>query len=69
MSTFTVSDFDYNLPAELIAQTPAAERGGSRLLHLDGQGRLHDRQFCDLLSLLRPTICSFSTIPASSRPA
>ncbi|AIT27643.1 tRNA ribosyltransferase-isomerase [Bordetella holmesii 70147] len=54
MSTFTVSDFDYNLPAELIAQTPAAERGGSRLLHLDGQGRLHDRQFCDLLSLLRP---------------
>ncbi|MBO1240806.1 tRNA preQ1(34) S-adenosylmethionine ribosyltransferase-isomerase QueA [Bordetella holmesii] len=54
VSTFTVSDFDYNLPAELIAQTPAAERGGSRLLHLDGQGRLHDRQFCDLLSLLRP---------------
>ena len=33
--SFTVSDFDYDLPPELIAQTPAAERTGSRLLHLD----------------------------------
>lgn len=54
MSTFTLSDFDYDLPPELIAQTPAAERAGSRLLHLDGQGRLHDRHFPDLLALLRP---------------
>ncbi|CAM4349792.1 S-adenosylmethionine:tRNA ribosyltransferase-isomerase [Bordetella pseudohinzii] len=54
VSTFTLSDFDYDLPPELIAQTPAAERAGSRLLHLDGQGKLHDRQFPDLLALLRP---------------
>ncbi|MFQ6721888.1 S-adenosylmethionine:tRNA ribosyltransferase-isomerase, partial [Bordetella pertussis] len=29
----TLADFDYHLPPELIAQSPAAERGGSRLLH------------------------------------
>jgi len=50
----TVSDFDYDLPAELIAQAPAAQRGGSRLLHLDSAGDLHDRQFADLAGLLRP---------------
>uniref|UniRef100_UPI0028AEE34E S-adenosylmethionine:tRNA ribosyltransferase-isomerase n=1 Tax=Achromobacter animicus TaxID=1389935 RepID=UPI0028AEE34E len=52
--SFTVSDFDYELPPELIAQTPAAERTGSRLLHLDAASQLHDRQFADLTSLLRP---------------
>ncbi|RIQ15989.1 tRNA preQ1(34) S-adenosylmethionine ribosyltransferase-isomerase QueA [Bordetella avium] len=52
--TFTLSDFDYDLPPELIAQTPAAQRGGSRLLHLDAGSQLHDRQFADLLALLRP---------------
>ena len=50
----TASDFDYVLPAELIAQTPAAERGASRLLHLDSHGGLHDRQFADLIDLLHP---------------
>jgi S-adenosylmethionine:tRNA ribosyltransferase-isomerase len=50
----TVSDFDYVLPAEVIAQTPAAERGASRLLHLDSHGGLHDRQFADLIDLLHP---------------
>ena len=30
-------DFDYELPPELIAQYPAAERSASRLLHLDGR--------------------------------
>ena len=49
----TVSDFDYALPPELIAQHPADQRGASRLLHLDGQGQLHDRAFADLASLLR----------------
>lgn len=53
-STLTVSDFDYELPPELIAQTPAAQRDGSRLLHLDATGALHDRQFLDLADLLRP---------------
>ncbi|CAM4083850.1 tRNA preQ1(34) S-adenosylmethionine ribosyltransferase-isomerase QueA [Bordetella tumulicola] len=53
-STFSVSDFDYFLPPELIAQTPAAQRDGSRLLHLDATGALHDRVFPDLTNLLRP---------------
>ena len=50
----TVTDFDYALPPELIAQTPAPTRTASRLLHVDETGQLHDRQFADLLSLLRP---------------
>lgn len=50
----TVADFDYALPPELIAQTPAPTRTASRLLHVDETGQLHDRQFTELLSLLRP---------------
>ncbi|QDQ86964.1 tRNA preQ1(34) S-adenosylmethionine ribosyltransferase-isomerase QueA [Alcaligenaceae bacterium SJ-26] len=50
---FQLSDFNYDLPAELIAQTPAISRRGSRLLHLDAESRLHDRQFIDLPNLLR----------------
>lgn len=50
----TVTDFDYALPPELIAQTPASTRTASRLLHVDATGQLHDRQFADLLGLLRP---------------
>ena len=49
-----VADFDFDLPPELIAQFPAAERGGSRLLHVDATGGLHDRLFRDLPTLLRP---------------
>ncbi|MDH3265646.1 MAG: tRNA preQ1(34) S-adenosylmethionine ribosyltransferase-isomerase QueA [Gammaproteobacteria bacterium] len=46
-----ISDFDYSLPGELIAQYPPAERRASRLLHVaDG---LHDLQFSDLPELLR----------------
>jgi S-adenosylmethionine:tRNA ribosyltransferase-isomerase len=49
-----VSDFDYELPPELIASQPAPERRGSRLLCLDGaSGALEDRQFSDLPALLR----------------
>ncbi|WP_322996343.1 tRNA preQ1(34) S-adenosylmethionine ribosyltransferase-isomerase QueA [Castellaniella sp.] len=48
-----LADFDYPLPPELIAQHPAERRDASRLLHLDGSGDLHDRQFTDLPSLLR----------------
>ena len=52
MRTFTLGDFDFALPQELIAQHPAAERTGSRLL--DGTGAEPvDRQFRDLPSLLR----------------
>jgi len=49
------SDFHFDLPEALIAQQPAAERGGSRLLVLDGaDGAVQDRRFSDLPSLLRP---------------
>jgi len=48
-------DFNYTLPAELIAQAPLAERSASRLLSLDGaSGRKHDGHFTDLPDLLRP---------------
>ncbi|MDO8793380.1 MAG: tRNA preQ1(34) S-adenosylmethionine ribosyltransferase-isomerase QueA [Vicinamibacterales bacterium] len=50
-----VSDFDFDLPADLIAQDPPAERGTSRLLALDrSSGRITHHQFGDLPSLLNP---------------
>jgi S-adenosylmethionine:tRNA ribosyltransferase-isomerase len=49
-----VADFDFDLPDELIAQFPPAVRGGSRLLHVEASGTLHDRDFRDLPTLLRP---------------
>jgi len=49
-----LSDFDYELPDELIAQHPAEQRSLSRMLHVDGvSGGISDRQFLDLPSLLR----------------
>jgi S-adenosylmethionine:tRNA ribosyltransferase-isomerase len=52
MRNFTLGDFDFALPPELIAQHPAAERSGSRLL--DGTHREPvDRSFRNLPSLLR----------------
>ena len=49
------SDFHYDLPAALIAQTPTLERNASRLLCLEGAtGSVADRQFLDLPQLLRP---------------
>lgn len=48
------SDFFYQLPAELIAQEPLAERASGRLLSLDGMtGQIEDRRFADLPVLLR----------------
>lgn len=52
-SDLQLSQFDYELPPELIAQTPASQRSGSRLLHLAADSSLHDRRFSDLPSLLR----------------
>ena len=49
------SDFNYELPAELIAQQPLAERSASRLLTLDGSsGALADRRMRDLPQLVEP---------------
>ena len=48
-----VSEFDYALPAELIAQHPAPTRSASRLLHLDAKsGALTDLRFADLPELV-----------------
>ncbi len=49
------SDFDYDLPARLIAQTPAEPRDSARLLVLDrATGALKHHVFRDLPALLRP---------------
>ena len=49
-----LSEFDFHLPAELIAQRPPAERDGARMLELGRlSGHWVDRQFRDLPELLR----------------
>ena len=49
------SDFYYDLPQELIAQTPLQQRDASRLLCLDRQtGALEHRHFSDITDYLRP---------------
>ncbi|HEY4074519.1 MAG TPA: tRNA preQ1(34) S-adenosylmethionine ribosyltransferase-isomerase QueA [Herbaspirillum sp.] len=50
---YALSDFDFELPQHLIAQTPLPQRGASRLLHVDGE-QLIDRHFGDLADLLNP---------------
>ena len=47
-----VSEFDYELPAELIAQHPPPERRSSRLLHLHADGSIEDLAFSDLPRLV-----------------
>ena len=50
---YSLADFDYALPPELIAQYPLTERSASRLL--DGHGDVAaDRQFTELPALLQP---------------
>ncbi len=54
----TPDDFDYKLPPDAIAQTPAAARDASRLLVIDrARGALEDRAFSELPELLRPGDC------------
>lgn len=49
-----VSDFDFDLPNDLIAQEPPAERGGSRLMTIDrSTGAIAHRKFGELPLLLR----------------
>ncbi len=55
MSGLRVADFDYDLPPELIAQEPPAERGQSRMLVVHrSTGALRDAHFADFPSLLEP---------------
>lgn len=50
-----VADFHFELPEQLIARHPLAERRASRMLVLEGEsGSLNHRQFSDLLDYLRP---------------
>ena len=49
------SDFDYNLPEELIAQTPIKDRDKSRLLIMDRKtGEIEHKTFSDIIDYLNP---------------
>ncbi|BBB59215.1 S-adenosylmethionine:tRNA ribosyltransferase-isomerase [Undibacterium sp. KW1] len=48
---YSLSDFDFELPEALIAQTPLPDRTASRLLHVDGDS-LVDRHFADIINQL-----------------
>jgi S-adenosylmethionine:tRNA ribosyltransferase-isomerase len=53
-----LADFDYDLPPGAIAQAPAPERDGARLLVIDrGRQSFADHGFADLPGLLRPGDC------------
>ena len=53
-----LSDFDYQLPEELIAQQPLADRAGARMLVVDRQtGAWQDRLFRDFPSFVQPGDC------------
>jgi len=54
-SSYRIEDFDYELPKELIAQTPLAERSSSKLLVIHRQSaRLEDRNFSHILEYFMP---------------
>ncbi|GEQ49449.1 tRNA preQ1(34) S-adenosylmethionine ribosyltransferase-isomerase QueA [Tetragenococcus koreensis] len=51
----TTEDFDFDLPEELIAQTPLTDRSSSRLLVLDSKtGKMQDKHFYDIIDELHP---------------
>jgi len=52
---YTLDDFDYDLPEELIAQTPLLDRSSSRLLELNAiTGKMTDKHFYDIVEYLNP---------------
>lgn len=53
--TLTTEDFNYDLPHELIAQTPIKKRDASRMLVLDHKtGEMADKHFYDIVDQLNP---------------
>ncbi len=55
MTDFDLGAYDFSLPADLIAQRPPERRDGARMLVLDrSTGRVEDRLFSDLPTLVRP---------------
>lgn len=53
---FTIDDYDYTLPASLIAQVPTGDRDDSRLLHLNRKEKnLTHREFSDIVDQLMPS--------------
>ena len=58
MDGLKTSDYDFALPAELIAQDPPAERSSSRLLVLDKEtGQTAHHRFRQITDFLRPGDC------------
>ncbi len=54
----TLEDFNYELPQELIAQTPLKERSSSKLLVMDKKtGKLTDDHFANIGNYLQPGDC------------
>ena len=56
--TLHTKDFDFDLPQELIAQTPIEPRDASRLMVLDKKtGAVEHRHFYDIVEYLNPGDC------------
>ena len=54
----TTEDFDFDLPEELIAQTPLSDRSSSRLLVVDREtGKFEDKHFYNIIDELAPEGC------------
>jgi S-adenosylmethionine:tRNA ribosyltransferase-isomerase len=54
-NVYDLNEYDYNLPEELIAQTPSEKRDESRLLSLNRKtGEMKDQHFFDIVSYLHP---------------